>query len=1360
MSAPGWSRRVFRLRRVPDGISSAAAVASLLSGVLDVPSDHVVVHSVARAAEIFEVPSRTATLQLKSVPKCLQQALADNEWSFPIAGGGPTDVLVLDTHFEGITILSDTPPSQHRADCIAISGLASHPFGSWQPHGGDKTFMWIRDAISTALPGVRTAIYGYDSKLADSRSFQSISDIARGLILHLKSAGWNRPSSKPIVFLAHSLGGLVLKDAIVQMADRVDASVSSILNNVSGAIMFGVPSLGMEQSHLMAMVEGRPNESLVQDLSRDGGSNYVRQLNARFEALSFLRKAKILWAYETEESPTGRELTADGSWKRCDRGPYAVLVNRDSATSNHYRKDKSVTIPIQKDHSNMVKFSRGDTSLAIITSSIAEILAAVQFASSGDPAGGRGVGTGSLATEEPLGYGSNVGRIYGDYPSLTELDDILSELEELHAELFSTELNFRIESIDDPFEDTFNWVFDLPVFRQWLQEGSGLFWIHGKPGSGKSTLMKLIFQHGQTWELLHNWQRNSLEVFAGFFFHYRGSAIQKSFEGLLRSLVLQILAPIRDPYLKRYEPTWRRYQTMKARLSVQSQKLAHAKWLLSNATQELNQVEEELGRFHSMQSGAQNGFPPTDFLQHIRSEEFKHRDLSAGIERHRADVKRAEAEVASICVDLTKWEDQHAGTPFSSETATKFLKDVATSFRSHRNSDNLIPRLERILQQLLDQTTIEMELVLFFDALDEFGGHLDMISRFMKTLLKISPTSKTRAKVCMSSRPWETLKAHFASYPGFAVQDYTAHDMEQYAVGSVSAFPDTTVLRLVPTILERANGVFLWVKLAVKFLLETAVLPPESGSVASLEERLRDLPDDLFEFYELIVERISKRNRRYTFALLELLLRHKGPPAEAYQVRDAVLTSGCKTFSEAAYILGQPPQSSAAVQDIQDWSGGLVEVKSQDGVLRPQLMHQTVLEFTMGLWFKKMVIGDLASILHENGHSFHVKYWLTARALRHQNALIPAESSLDPLVPLGFNTRKRPGRPWVSSRAPSNRVLNYDSKEKLELEIFAFHIEQSELTTGKSQYEFLRGVPYEKLGLFSKLYTGNYSWNADSCLLSFAASFNLTLCLRDWKEGHGEIWMGRHLESWPLLSSLVFFPPAGAYHARYLTTARLIFATGFSMTQDPLFFPRLVAEFWVAKSSVVDHDPERAANSIPASDLLALAKLVLDHGQDPNVGIEIFLGVTNGITCTPLHLATPQLAAELIRHGANPQAGLTRVNMPVRNGPDPRPEDSLHRQPLHWILQHPQELAEEDCLSCAERYEMCNLLVHAVGVPIKISIPFLGVEATLAEFEGEGYDTSRLGPALRAPSYRTPGPQGLRNMGKEWYDKLRQYRKR
>jgi len=250
--------------------------------------------------------------------------------------------------------------------------------------------MWIRDAVPTSVPGVRTVLYGYDSKLVGSKSFQSITDIARSLILHLKSGGWNLPSSKHVVFLAHSLEGLVLKDAVVQMADR-DKSVANVLNNIRGAIMFGVPSLGMEQSHLLAMVEGRPNESLVQDLPREGGSNYIRQLNDQFEGLSFIKTTRIFWAYETQDSPTVMvspylfltaivlnlvQCRADGTWDRS--GPPAVLVNPASATCHYYRKKRSMTIPINKDHSHMVKYSKGDVNLGVILHSIAELCAPKQ----------------------------------------------------------------------------------------------------------------------------------------------------------------------------------------------------------------------------------------------------------------------------------------------------------------------------------------------------------------------------------------------------------------------------------------------------------------------------------------------------------------------------------------------------------------------------------------------------------------------------------------------------------------------------------------------------------------------------------------------------------------------------------------------------------------------------------------------------------------------------------------------------------------------------------------------------------------------------------------------------------------------
>src|SRR5204863_9071639 len=109
----------------------------------------------------------------------------------------------------------------------------------------DKTFMWIRDALPRSLPGVRAILYGYDTTLVDSNSFQTIWDLACALIHQLKANGWTSPTAKPIVFLAHSLGGIVLKQALVILAGS--GNRDNLLSAVQGAIFFGVPASGMHQ---------------------------------------------------------------------------------------------------------------------------------------------------------------------------------------------------------------------------------------------------------------------------------------------------------------------------------------------------------------------------------------------------------------------------------------------------------------------------------------------------------------------------------------------------------------------------------------------------------------------------------------------------------------------------------------------------------------------------------------------------------------------------------------------------------------------------------------------------------------------------------------------------------------------------------------------------------------------------------------------------------------------------------------------------------------------------------------------------------------------------------------------------------
>ncbi|KAK6064177.1 SERAC1 [Seiridium cupressi] len=115
--------------------------------------------------------------------------------------------------------------------------------------------------------------------------------------------------------------------------------------------------------------------------------------------------------------------------------------------------------------------------------------------------------------------------------------------EDVYKSLHAPERDHRLEQIERKFRNTFDWVYDQSEsrFSDWLQTESGLFWINGKQGPGKSTLMKFIFQDKRTSDLLHSWNGDGMTRVA-FFFHYRGTTLQKSFEDLLRSILSQIIS--------------------------------------------------------------------------------------------------------------------------------------------------------------------------------------------------------------------------------------------------------------------------------------------------------------------------------------------------------------------------------------------------------------------------------------------------------------------------------------------------------------------------------------------------------------------------------------------------------------------------------------------------------------------------------------------------------------------------------------------------------------------------------------------------------------------------------------------------
>lgn len=161
--------------------------------------------------------------------------------------------------------------------------------------------MWLRDQLPTDLPFVRSIIYGYDTRLVDSQSFKGINDLASALIEDLRTI--RKSISYAVIILAHSLGGIVLKRAIVNIANS-GAGEDQLLGKIRMICFFGVPSQGMHNEHLLAMVEGQPNQDLVKSLSSDAG--YLPELDIQFSGLAVFRTIRFISIYETKKSLTTR----------------------------------------------------------------------------------------------------------------------------------------------------------------------------------------------------------------------------------------------------------------------------------------------------------------------------------------------------------------------------------------------------------------------------------------------------------------------------------------------------------------------------------------------------------------------------------------------------------------------------------------------------------------------------------------------------------------------------------------------------------------------------------------------------------------------------------------------------------------------------------------------------------------------------------------------------------------------------------------------------------------------------------------------------------------------------------------------
>lgn len=380
-------------------------------------------------------------------------------------------------------------------DIVFVHGLGGHFRNTWCKNHDPGLFwpeLWLPQ--EPHVQQARIFSFGYNANYgAGARSSSNINDFAKELLYEMEFGKDNKGEDLgigkvPIIFIAHSMGGLVVKKAY--LLGQIDEEYQAIIASISAIIFLATPHRGTNLAEVLSKVLTASLQSpktFIAELNRS--SSALEELNEQFRHVA--PKLSIVSFYET--LPTSI-------------GPMKLMVLEKESSILGYPKE--ISRALNADHHTVCKYSSPqDPNYVSVCNVLKSLVERFRM---------KGANTLRSRTLEEA---NEIERVFG----------ISSDAE--------NDLNYFRQRW---MAGTCDWLIDEPEIQSWLEPKaeSRIVWFSAPPGSGKSVLSSHVVSHlGETGMLCQ------------YFFFRSGDQSKRSPLALMRSIAYQIARDV--PAFKR-----------------------------------------------------------------------------------------------------------------------------------------------------------------------------------------------------------------------------------------------------------------------------------------------------------------------------------------------------------------------------------------------------------------------------------------------------------------------------------------------------------------------------------------------------------------------------------------------------------------------------------------------------------------------------------------------------------------------------------------------------------------------------------------------------------------------------------------